>query len=146
MFVYFFEKYLVSWPSWLFVPQVLQSRGAWWYGVITLAAKLKWRNSLVLFPWKPPEDDDKSPVPADEHRKILPQPDNLLTASFLSGDYCLVGVSTKQTYLSELCRYVQEGPHYWCYRTRFSPPAGRSETSWGTFPMVTRRSCWRANN
>ncbi|XP_027060593.1 endoplasmic reticulum lectin 1-like [Pocillopora damicornis] len=39
----------------------------------------------------PPEDDDKSPVPADEHRKILPQPDNLLTASFLSGDYCLVG-------------------------------------------------------
>ncbi|PFX14588.1 Endoplasmic reticulum lectin 1 [Stylophora pistillata] len=39
----------------------------------------------------PPEDDDKSPVPVDEHRNMLPQPDNLLTASFLSGEYCLVG-------------------------------------------------------
>ena len=50
-------------------------------------------NFFVFFPRQSPEDDDSSPVPYDEHRDSLPEPDQLLTASFLRGDYCLVGVS-----------------------------------------------------
>ncbi|KAL9958141.1 hypothetical protein ACROYT_G035114 [Oculina patagonica] len=38
-----------------------------------------------------PEEEHSPPTAKDEHRDMPPQPDQLLTASFLRGEYCLVG-------------------------------------------------------
>ena len=38
-------------------------------------------------------DDNTKAGPGDEYREIFPKPDASLTAAFLEGKHCLVGVS-----------------------------------------------------
>ena len=58
-----------------------------------------------FFFFQVPEEDPSQPAPHDGHRDIPPQPDHGLTSSFLRGDYCLIGVSGCDFFLSPTDTY-----------------------------------------